>query len=326
MSVILECGDLSPLFQGDLSPSNCAERRRGTGRSQLAPAVARACDRSRTEVRRRQVACAKAVTSHRTPNPPLRDDTESRATTIRGAHAPTRVVFRTLAENPGARKMSVVPITRRGNPRRDCPDKHRVRLPRPVRHERGEGRGEGCFARASGPTMRSASSPRPSPPFRTEERGTESPVRAARTFAKKDNIPVRAPGAAARAQPATRAGACAPHELHFRRPKAPTAWCAAAPGTTRRRTAARRTATTGSRATAGTTRVSGWPQLTRPAAARRLTRSAKFRRSRWESSGLRGLVGTPAGVGRTSPEACFSGFVPGRWPVLENLPDQTHDR
>ncbi len=65
--------------------------------------------------------------------------------------------------------------------------KKRVRLPRPVRHERGEGRGEGCFTLASGPTLRSASSPRPSPPFRTEERETETPVRTARTSAKTDN-------------------------------------------------------------------------------------------------------------------------------------------
>ena len=37
-------------------------------RSRLAPAAARGRDRSRPELRRRQVACAKAVTSHRTPN------------------------------------------------------------------------------------------------------------------------------------------------------------------------------------------------------------------------------------------------------------------
>ncbi len=73
----LECGDLSPLSQGDFSPSNRATREDGMGRSPLAPAPARPHDRSRTEVRRRQVACAKAVTSHRTPKPPLRDDTEA---------------------------------------------------------------------------------------------------------------------------------------------------------------------------------------------------------------------------------------------------------
>ena len=60
----------------------------------------------------------------------------------------------------------------------------RVRLPRPVRHERGEGRGEGCFTLASSPPLRSASSPRPAPPFRTEERETEASVRTARTVAK----------------------------------------------------------------------------------------------------------------------------------------------
>ena len=38
------------------------------GRSRLAPAVACGRERKGTEVRRRQVACAKAVTSHRTPN------------------------------------------------------------------------------------------------------------------------------------------------------------------------------------------------------------------------------------------------------------------
>ena len=38
------------------------------GRSRLAPAPARPHDRKRTELRRRLVACAKAVTSHRTPN------------------------------------------------------------------------------------------------------------------------------------------------------------------------------------------------------------------------------------------------------------------
>ena len=67
----------------------------------------------------------------------------------------------------------------------------RVRLPRPVRHERGEGRGEGCPTMASGPTVRSASAPRPSPPFRTEERESEAPVRTARTFAKTDSFSVR---------------------------------------------------------------------------------------------------------------------------------------
>ena len=55
-----------------------------------------------------------------------------------------------------------------------------------MRHERGEGRDPGCFTIASGPTLRSASSPRPSPPFRTEERETEAPERIARTFAKTE--------------------------------------------------------------------------------------------------------------------------------------------
>ena len=65
----------------------------------------------------------------------------------------------------------------RSNPRR-------VRLPRPVRHERGEGRGEGCFTATSGPSVRSASSPQPPPPFRTEEREPDAPMPAARAFAK----------------------------------------------------------------------------------------------------------------------------------------------
>ena len=64
----LECGDLSPLSRGDLSPSNCGGRDLRMERSRLAPAVACARDRSRAELRRRPVACAKAVTSHRTPN------------------------------------------------------------------------------------------------------------------------------------------------------------------------------------------------------------------------------------------------------------------
>ena len=63
----LVCGDLSPLSRGDLSPSNCGERWYESGRSQLAPALACARVRTPPEHRRRQVACAKAVTSHRTP-------------------------------------------------------------------------------------------------------------------------------------------------------------------------------------------------------------------------------------------------------------------
>ena len=60
------------------------------------------------------------------------------------------------------------------------PNEERVRLPLPVRHERGEGRGEGCpLLRRSVSPWRSASSPRPSPPFRTEERETETTVRTA---------------------------------------------------------------------------------------------------------------------------------------------------
>ena len=94
----------------------------------------------------------------------------------------------------------------------DHDDTGRVHLPRPVRHEWGEispnqgsrfeppnrsaavsqtsrspiesaatgfqhsrapVQGEGCFTRASGPPLPSASSPRPSPPFGTEERETE---------------------------------------------------------------------------------------------------------------------------------------------------------
>ena len=77
MSATLECGDLSPLSQGDVLPSNCGRRRDEMGRSRLAPAAACSRDWSRTEVRRRQVACAKAVTSHRTPKPSLCDDLET---------------------------------------------------------------------------------------------------------------------------------------------------------------------------------------------------------------------------------------------------------
>ena len=65
----LECGDLSPLSRGDLSPSNCGRCRRAMGRSRLAPAPTCVRVRTRTAVRRRPVACAKAVTSHRTPKP-----------------------------------------------------------------------------------------------------------------------------------------------------------------------------------------------------------------------------------------------------------------
>ena len=75
--VLVECGDLSPLSRRDLSPSNCRRRVDGTARPRLAPAVARPRNRIGTEVRRRQVACAKAVTSHRTPKLSLRDDTET---------------------------------------------------------------------------------------------------------------------------------------------------------------------------------------------------------------------------------------------------------
>ena len=64
----------------------------------------------------------------------------------------------------------------------------RVRLPRPVRHERGEGRGErGAPPMRTVSPLRSASSPQPSPPFRTEEREPEATVLTARTFAKTDS-------------------------------------------------------------------------------------------------------------------------------------------
>ena len=59
-----------------------------------------------------------------------------------------------------------------------------VRLPRPVRHERGEGWGEGCPTTAYGFAVPSASSPRPSPPFRTEEREPEDLGWRVPTFAK----------------------------------------------------------------------------------------------------------------------------------------------
>ena len=60
----------------------------------------------------------------------------------------------------------------------------------------------------------------------------------------------------------------------LRRPTAPIASCAAAPGTTTPATAALPTATGTILATTGTTRACAWPQLTREAAAPRLTRSA----------------------------------------------------
>ncbi len=86
---------------------------------------------------------------------------------------------------------------------RDRDNQQRVRLRRPVRHERGEGRGEGCFTMASGPTLRSASSPQPFPPFQTEERETEAPARTARTFPQvdTDDDPNAAPQASAPQQP-----------------------------------------------------------------------------------------------------------------------------
>lgn len=60
----------------------------------------------------------------------------------------------------------------------------------------------------------------------------------------------------------------------FRRPAAPSASYAAAPGTTTPATAALPTATGTTLATTGTTRACAWPQLTREAAAPRLTRPA----------------------------------------------------
>ena len=68
-----------------------------------------------------------------------------------------------------------------------------------------------------------------------------------------------------------------------RRPEAPRAWCAAAPGTTRRRTAAPPTATGTIQATAGTTWACAWPQLTCPAAAGWLTRSSECLPDFWEA-------------------------------------------
>ena len=63
------------------------------------------------------------------------------------------------------------------------PTSPRLRLPRPARHERGEGWGEGSFSPAPVPPGEmSTSSPQPSPPFRTEERetvGRVCPQRAA---------------------------------------------------------------------------------------------------------------------------------------------------
>ena len=63
-------------------------------------------------------------------------------------------------------------------------------------------------------------------------------------------------------------------KMDSRRPQAPTAWCAAAPGATRRRTAALLIATTGTPATTGTTTACVCPQLTGLAAAKSLTRSS----------------------------------------------------
>ena len=100
-----------------------------------------------------------------------------RSPALRGAHA-AGVPFSAARRKPRS------PINRCESSCRECSDKKRVRLPRPVRHERGEG----CFTIASGPALPSDSSPRPSPPFRTEEREPETPVRTARTFAKADYL------------------------------------------------------------------------------------------------------------------------------------------
>ena len=108
---LLECGDSSPLWRGDWSPSNGGSRPCAMGHSQLAPAVAHTPSQRSPDTRRRPVACAKAVTSHRTP--------------------------------PGAR------CVRRFNVKIS----QRVRLPRPVRHERGEGWGEGCSTPANHVTL-----------------------------------------------------------------------------------------------------------------------------------------------------------------------------
>ena len=53
----------------------------------------------------------------------------------------------------------------------DRSHKKRLRLPRPVRHERGEGRGEGSFIIPSDPIVQSSSSP----PFRPEVSEPEGP-------------------------------------------------------------------------------------------------------------------------------------------------------
>ncbi len=115
----------------------------------------------------------KAVTSHRTPN----------AERLRWRRA---VIFIRVHPRPSVVSRSPLLTNRCERSRRDSGTPKHVRLPRPVRHERGEGRGEGCFTIPSGSTVRGASSPRPSPPFRTEEREAEIPVRTVRTFAVTD--------------------------------------------------------------------------------------------------------------------------------------------
>ncbi len=66
-AAVLECGDLAPLYRGDLSPSSRGVGDCVVGRLQLVPASACVRVRTRGAVRQRQVACAKAVTSHGSP-------------------------------------------------------------------------------------------------------------------------------------------------------------------------------------------------------------------------------------------------------------------
>ena len=153
----LECGDLSPLSRGDLSPSDKEAGDSTRGRSRLAPAPARPRDRSRTEVRRRQVACAKAVTSHRTPKLSSCDDTEADPPDL---YKPLRTLaLFTAAATPSA------PLFRRNES-----VFAKVRAIRTVAsvslssvRNGGEGRGEEALRKGDTVRVGGHPSPRPSP-------------------------------------------------------------------------------------------------------------------------------------------------------------------
>lgn len=90
-------------------------------------------------------------------------------------------------------------------------------------------------------------------------------------------------------------------------PQAPTAWCAAAPGTTRPGTAAPPSATGTTRATGTGTSACACPQLTRAADAARLTRSLKS-----DGSAVRDSRSPGAGrdASRHQPNASGDSFFP----------------